>query len=30
MKKDDYVVLKHIVGLIHDMDLSDKNNYTYT
>lgn len=29
MKKDDYVVLKHIAGLIPNLDLSDKNNYTY-
>ena len=29
MKKDDYVVLKHIVSLIPQLDLSDNNNYTY-
>lgn len=29
MKKDDYVVLKHIISLIPQLDLSDNNNYIY-
>lgn len=29
MNKDDYFVLKHIVGLIPNLDLSDKNSHTY-